>query len=122
MATRGEEGRDKLGGEDTLCCSSVAQSYQTLCDPMGCSPPGSSVRGILQERILEWVAMPFSRGPSLPRDRAHGPCVSGSSLTTEPPGKPASGGVFLLAQTPHLALPGSRLSPTVYTKETNTTV
>ena len=46
----------------------VAHSCPTLCDPMGCSPPGSSVRGILQARILEWVAIPFSRGPSQPRD------------------------------------------------------
>ena len=38
----------------------VAQSCPTVCDPMDCSPPGSSVRGILQARILEWVAMPFS--------------------------------------------------------------
>ena len=44
----------------------VAQS--TLCNPMDCSPPGSSVHGILQARILEWVAMPFSRGSSWPRD------------------------------------------------------
>ena len=42
----------------------VAQSYPTLCDPMGCSPPGSSVHGILQARILEWVAFPFSRESS----------------------------------------------------------
>ena len=40
------------------------QSCLTLCDPMDCSPPGSSVHGILQARILEWVAMPFSRGSS----------------------------------------------------------
>ena len=40
-----------------------------LCDPMDCSPPGSSVHGILQARILEWVAIPFSRGSSQPRDR-----------------------------------------------------
>ena len=39
----------------------VAQSCLTLCDPMDCSPPGSSVHGILQARILEWVAIPFSR-------------------------------------------------------------
>ena len=37
---------------------SVAQLYLTLCDPMDCSPPGSSVHGILQARILEWIAMP----------------------------------------------------------------
>ena len=42
--------------------SEVAQSCLTLCDPMDCSPPGSSVHGILQARILEWVAISFSRG------------------------------------------------------------
>ena len=40
-----------------------------LCDPVDCSPPGSSAHGILQARILEWVAMPFSRGSSQPRDQ-----------------------------------------------------
>jgi len=46
----------------------VTQSCSTLCDPMDCGPPGSSVHGILQARILEWVAILFSRGPSRPRD------------------------------------------------------
>ena len=46
----------------------VAQSCTTLCDPMDCSPPGSSVHGILQARILEWIAMPSSRGSSQSRD------------------------------------------------------
>ena len=45
----------------------VTQSCLTLCDPMDCSPPGSSVHGILQGRVLEWVAFPFSRGSSQPR-------------------------------------------------------
>ena len=45
----------------------VAQSCLTLCDPMDCSPPGSSIHGILQARRLEWVAVPFSRGSSQPR-------------------------------------------------------
>ena len=49
------------------------QSCLTLCDPMDCSPPGSSVHGILQARILEWVAIPFSRKSSQPRDKT---CVS----------------------------------------------
>ena len=49
------------------------QLYPTLCDLMDCSPPGSSVHGILQVRILEWVAMPSPRGSSRPRD---GTCVS----------------------------------------------
>ena len=46
----------------------VAQSCPTLCDLMDCSLPGSSVYGILQARIPQWVAMPFSRGSSQPRD------------------------------------------------------
>ena len=49
------------------------QSGLTLCDPMGSSPPGSSVIGMLQARILEWVATPSSRGSSRPRDQT---CVS----------------------------------------------
>ena len=47
----------------------VTQSCLTLCDPVDCSPPGSSVHEILQVRILEWVAMPSSRGSSQPRDQ-----------------------------------------------------
>ena len=43
---------------------SMTQLCPTLCDPMDCSPPGCSVHGILQARILEWVAMPSLRGPS----------------------------------------------------------
>ena len=50
-------------------CAQSLQSCLTLCDPMDCSPPGSSVQGILQERILESVAMPSSRGPFRPRDQ-----------------------------------------------------
>ena len=49
--------------------SELAQSCPTLCDPMDSSPPGSSIHGILQARILEWVAISFSRGTSRPRDR-----------------------------------------------------
>ena len=44
--------------------SEVVQLCPTLCDPMDCSPPGSSVHGIFQARILEWVAISFSRGSS----------------------------------------------------------
>ena len=47
----------------------VIQSCLTLYDTMYCSLPGSSVRGILQPRVLEWIAFPFSRGSSQPRDR-----------------------------------------------------
>ena len=51
------------------CECSVAQSPPILCDPMDCSPPGSPVHGILQARLLEWVAMPSSRGSFWPRAR-----------------------------------------------------
>ena len=50
---------------------SVAQSCLTLWDPRDCSPPGSSVHGIFQARILEWVAFFYSRGSSWPRDKTH---------------------------------------------------
>ena len=55
---------------------SVAQSCPTLCDPMDCSPPGSSVLGILQARLLEGVSTSGCRGSSRPRDRTHVSCVS----------------------------------------------
>ena len=67
---------------------SVAQSCPALCDPMDCSPPGSSVHGILRARILESVAAPSSRGSSRPRDRTWVSCITGSFFTTEPPGMP----------------------------------
>ena len=60
--------KDRNGMDLTESESEVAQSCLTLCDPMDCSPPGSSVHGILQARILEWVAISFSRGSSQPRD------------------------------------------------------
>ena len=59
-----------------VLCAKLLQSCPTLCDPMDCSPPGSSVHRILQARILEWVAMSFSRGSSWPRARTHISCVS----------------------------------------------
>ena len=59
--------------EDKLPCAKLLQSCLTLCKPMDCSPPGSCVHGTLQARILEWVAISFSRGYSPPRDRT---CVS----------------------------------------------
>ena len=54
----------------SLCmCAKLLQSYLTLCNIMDCSLPGSSVHGILQAGILEWVAIAFSRGSSKPRDQ-----------------------------------------------------
>ena len=58
------------------CCCLVAKLCPILCDPMDCSPLGSSVHGILQARILEWVAITSSRGSSLPRDQIHVSYVS----------------------------------------------
>ena len=58
-------------------CVLVAQSCPTLCNPMDCGPPGSSVHGTLQARILEWVAIPFSRGSSRPRHRTQVSCTAG---------------------------------------------
>ena len=74
----------------TLLCVR-AQSLQlcpALCDPRDCSPPGSSVHGILQARILEWIAMPSSRGSSQPRDQIRISYIAGGFFTIDPLGKP----------------------------------
>ena len=67
-----------------------AQSCQTLSNPIDCSSPGSSVHGVSQVRLLEWVAISSSRGSSWPRDWtciSHISCIAGF-FTNEPPGKP----------------------------------
>ena len=65
----------------------VAQPCPILCDPVDCSSPGSSVHGILQARILEWVAI-FSPGHLLdPRIEPRAPTLQADSLQTEQPGK-----------------------------------
>ena len=69
----------------------VAQSLshvQLFCDPVDCSPPGSSVHGISQARILEWIAIFSPRASSPPRDQTCLSCLAGGFLTTEPPRKP----------------------------------
>ena len=62
-------------------CVLVAQSYPTLCDPVGHSPLGSSVLGILQARILEWVPSPFSMGSSRPRGQTQVSHIMGRFFT-----------------------------------------
>ena len=62
--------------EVNVSCSVVPD-----CDPMDCSPPGSSVLEIFQARILEWVAISFSRGSSQPRDRTRVSCTAGKFFT-----------------------------------------
>ena len=61
--------------------SEVAQSCPTLCDPMGCSLSGSSVHGIFQARVLELIAISFSRGSSRPRNRTRVSCIAGRCFT-----------------------------------------
>ena len=60
----------------SCCVCLLGQSCSILCDPRDCSLPGSSFHGILQARILEWVAMPFSRGSSQPRDQTQVFCIA----------------------------------------------
>ena len=55
----------------------VTQSCPTLCNPMVCRPPGSSVHGISQTRLLEWVDIPLPRGASRPRDQTWASCTAG---------------------------------------------
>ena len=72
-------------------CVKSFQWCLTLCDPIDCSPSGSSIHGILQARRLEWVAMPSSRGSSRTRDRTHVSFITGGLSTTQSlrkPGKP----------------------------------
>ena len=57
--------------------SEVTQSCPTLCDPMDCSLPGFSVHGVFQARVLDWVAISFSRGSSLSRDWTQVSCIAG---------------------------------------------
>ena len=76
---------------DLCICGSLPQSCLPLCDPRDCSPPGSSVHGILQARMLEWVAISSSRGSSPPRDQTQSlasPALAGGFLTPVPPGEP----------------------------------
>ena len=62
--------------DEERCCAKLLRSCPTLCDPMGRSPPGSSVLGILHARILGCVAVLSSREPSRPRDQTPISCVS----------------------------------------------
>ena len=68
-------------------CVCVLSHVQFFCNPMDCSPSGSSLHGISQARILEWVAISSPRGTSQPRDWTHVSCISCmqvSSFTTKP--------------------------------------
>ena len=73
----------------------VTQSCPTLCDPLDCSPPGSSVHGISQARILEWVAMPPPGNLPNPGIKPRSPALQADSLPVEPPGKHLKGQAYL---------------------------
>ena len=75
----------RISGKKSESESEVVSDY---CDPMDCSLPGFSVHGILQARVLEWVAIAFSRGSSRSRDRTRVSRIGDRRLTSEPPGKP----------------------------------
>ena len=72
------------------CCYLVAKLRSTLCDHMDSSPPGSSVHGISQARVLEWVVISISRGSSQLRDKIWVSCIAFKFFTTETPGNPQS--------------------------------
>ena len=87
----------------------------TLCDPMDCSPPGSSVQGILQERVLEWVAISSSRDSSWPRDRwvPKSGCVQNSPQMKSCKCVEGSYFINLLPKRPNLCAVGKNDRPTV---------
>ena len=80
--------RSGKGVWNSIVCE-VTQSCPTLCDPMDCSLPGSLVRGIFQARVLEWVAISFSRG-DLPNPgiKPGSPSLQADAVPSEPPGGP----------------------------------
>ena len=68
--------------ENEMNWNKVAQLCLTLCDPIDCSLPASSVHGIFQSRVMEWVAISFSRGSSWPRDQTQVICIAGRFFTS----------------------------------------
>ena len=105
--------------------SEVAQSSPTLCDTMDCSPPGASVHGIFQARILGWVAIPFSRESSQPKDRTRVTCTAGrrfyhlshqgSRRGIQPQTSVVGGGNCAPAQGHRGPEPGPRAQPVLFT-------
>ena len=77
-----------------VCVCLVPKSCLTLCDPMDCSQPGSSVHGICQVRILEWVVVPFSTDFANPRIKPASSELAGGFFTTEPLGRPMISNLF----------------------------
>ena len=96
------------------CCCLVTRLCPTLCNPVNCSPLDSSVHGISQTRILERVAIFFSRGSSRTSGQTHVSCLAGRFFTTEPPGKPRLYRksllfIYFIYGSIHLLIPHSQL-------------
>ena len=96
-----------------MLCVLVIQSRLTLCDPTDCSLPGFSVHGILQAKILEWIAIPFSRGTSQPRYWTLVSCIAGRFYTVWATGKSSCYIYFTHYHSDSLML-SQRLVPKIY--------
>ena len=81
-------GKEGMEGREEGRKREVVQSCPTLCDPMDCSIPGSSIHEIFQAIVLEWVAIAFSRGSSWLRDWTWSPTLQTDALPSETSGKP----------------------------------
>ena len=81
----------------SVWCAQLLWSCPTLCDPMDCSPPGASVHGILQVRMLEWVAIPFSRGSSQLSDNLSLPHCRGILHLLSHRGRPWTSFIYLFS-------------------------
>ena len=98
--------------KDEVKWSEVTQSCPTFCDPVDCSLPGSSVRGILQARTLKWVAISFSRRSSQPRDRTRVSRIAGRRFTvwaTREATKPISWRIHPTSGLPTVSYPEATL-------------
>ena len=91
----------------------VTQSCPTLCDPMDCNLPGFPVCGILQARILEWIAVPFSRGSSQLRDRTQFSRTVGGFLTSY---YSSTNSIMSLASSFLLSLPATHYTASVFSR------
>ena len=100
-----------------MCFPEYVPSCLTLCDPMRCSLPGPSVRGMLQARILEWVAISSSKGSSPPRDQTWVPCIAGDSFPSEPQGAVLSLSVMSNSLQPHRLQPARLFCPWGFSRQ-----
>ena len=108
---RKEYSRGGAGGLETMLAIQRSSNWKwshsvmsNSCDPIDCSLSGSSIHGIYQTKVLEWVAISFSRESSQPRDQTQVSHITGNSLPPGPPGKPKKTGVGRLSLLQHIFL------------------